>query len=423
MEESDEKVGMFMQHIKFLHAADLHLDSPFKGLSQLPASVFQRLKNSTFEAFSNLAELAIKEQVDFVLLAGDLYDGEDRSLKAQLKIRNECLKMKEHGIQVYMIHGNHDHLSGAWIEMEWPDNVYIFPGEETVSVSFVKNGVHAAQIYGRSYPERAVLANIAQDYSKTADAGYHIAMLHGSAEGAPDHDPYAPFQLKELLDKDFDYWALGHIHKRQVLNHEPPVIYPGNIQGRSRKETGEKGCYLVELSENGPEYAFYPLNDVIWKKQSIQMEGISSFDALLEECLALVEAARREKEAVCLFIGLAGISHLADELEERQALQELRDNLNEFEAEEQSFVWIGGIENETLPAAGKDELKRDSVFFRDLLQVMESYEDEAAAVNGLFQNPLIRKHLDPFTESELLEIKEEAEKRVLKSLLKEGVRK
>ncbi|MFY4774227.1 metallophosphoesterase family protein [Metabacillus sp. RGM 3146] len=407
-----------MQGLKFLHAADLHLDSPFSGLNKLPRPVFNRLKESTFAAFTNLITLAIREKVDFILLAGDLYDGEDRSLKAQLRIRKELLRLKEHYIDVFIIHGNHDHLSGSWIEMEWPQHVTIFDGDKAQSITYRKNEKPLAAIYGCSYSQRAVFENITGQFVKRGNEPYHIAMLHGAVEGSSEHDQYCPFKVKELLAKDFDYWALGHIHKREVLNSEgTPVIYPGNIQGRNRKEIGEKGCYIVEIDERGTEFEFHSLSDVIWEKREIEMEGISVFDDLFQECLKIVSEMRREHQAVCLFISLKGVSRLADELQQKQALDELKENLNEAEADLESFVWIEEIENQTKPYADLKELENDSVFFKDLLEIMNDYKEADQALSQLTQNPLIRKHLDEFSPEEMNEIQLDAQNLLLKSLL------
>lgn len=412
---------MIMQGLKFLHAADLHLDSPFSGLNKLPRSVFNRLKESTFAAFSNLITLAIREKVDFILLAGDLYDGEDRSLKAQLRIRNELLRLEEHHIEVFIIHGNHDHLGGSWIEMKWPENVTIFEDDKIQSILYRKNEKAAAAIYGCSYSQRAVYENITGQFVKKENALYHIGMLHGAVEGSSEHDPYCPFRVKELLAKDFDYWALGHIHKREVLNNgDTPIIYPGNIQGRNRKELGEKGCYIVEINERGTEFEFHSLSDVIWEKREIDMEGITAFDGLFQKCLEIVRELRREHQAVCLFISLKGVSPLADELQQKQALDELRENLNEAEADLESFVWIEEIDNQTNPAADIRELENDSVFFKDLLEIMKDYKEADQALSQLTQNPLVRKHVDEFTADELTGIMLDAQNLLLKSLLQGG---
>lgn len=216
-------------------------------------------------------DLAIARAVDFVLLSGDLFDESNRSLKAQLFLRNQFLRLQTQGIDVFIIYGNHDHLGGEWTPIEWPENVHVFSSSTPSEQSYYRGGQLVASIYGFSYKERAVYENMTSHYVKTTDAAYHIAMLHGTLAGQEGHDAYAPFQLEQLLSRDFDYWALGHIHKRALLHEDPLIIYPGNMQGRHIKETGEKGCYVIQLSEDSETAEFISCADVMFETLAIDM--------------------------------------------------------------------------------------------------------------------------------------------------------
>ncbi len=176
-----------------------------------------------------------------MILAGDLFDEEDRSVRAQTRLRKEMMRLNEYNIQVYIIHGNHDHLNGSWIHLEMPENVHIF-GEKVEWKTF-SNGNVKVQLYGFSYPARHVTESMLTHYVKQDGADFDIGILHGHGEGISEHGVYAPFHVKELVAKKFDYWALGHIHKREFLYEQPYVVYPGNTQGRNKKEKGNKGCY------------------------------------------------------------------------------------------------------------------------------------------------------------------------------------
>lgn len=215
--------------ISFIHAADLHLDSPFKGLANVPASIFKEICESTFVALDRLVSVAIDKKVDFVLIVGDLFDNEKQGIKAQIRLRKAFEELKEHQINVYVSYGNHDHINGNIHPVTYPDNVFIFSSEKVSQFIYKRNHQPIAQIYGFSYENRAVLTNKAQEYI-VADRSipFHIAMLHGSIQKNTVHDVYAPFQKSDLFQKDFDYWALGHIHQREVLGERPPVVYPGN---------------------------------------------------------------------------------------------------------------------------------------------------------------------------------------------------
>ncbi|MBS2968244.1 DNA repair exonuclease [Metabacillus sp. KIGAM252] len=411
-----------MPPIKFIHAADLHLDSPFAGLNHLPESILHRLKESTFASFSNLVSFTIEEKADFLLLAGDLFDGENRSLKAQLRLKREFEKLNEFGIPVYVIHGNHDHLGGKWLQIEWPQNVHVFSHEQVECLPFYKNKELAAHLYGYSYPERSVTKNLTSHYIKQSGAPFNIGLLHGSLEGGTEeHDVYSPFTIRELESAGFDYWALGHIHKRAILpSHETTIVYPGNLQGRHRKETGEKGCYTVTINEPGVNTAFSPLHDVLWLERTIILDETETADQLLELIKTEKEALRKEGCPVILTINLSGKTQLAADLKRAETAIDLLAAINEGEEDRREFVWTGKITDNTVIHADKEKLKQDSVFYRDFLNVTEQYESFAEAAAPLYGNALVRKYLEAFSEEEQQEMIREAESLVLAELLKEG---
>src|SRR5699024_6005222 len=246
--------------ITFIHAADLHLDSPFKGLKKLPADIFNDIKQSTISALDQLVNHAIVKQVDFVLIVGDLYDNERQSLKAQIHLRTAFERLQEHDIDVFLSYGNHDYILGNPYRVRYPENVHIFQEETVTYFTYEKDSNPLAQIYGFSYHNRAVQMNKTSEYEvQNKQIPFHIATLHGSVHVNTLHDPYAPYSLTNLQTKPFDYWALGHIHERAELATTPTIIYPGNTQGRHRNEQGEKGCYLVEMTPTNTSYNFIPL--------------------------------------------------------------------------------------------------------------------------------------------------------------------
>ncbi|KZZ84666.1 metallophosphoesterase family protein [Bacillus sp. SJS] len=411
-----------MPSIKFIHAADLHLDSPFAGLQHLPESILQRLKESTFASFSNLVSFTIEEKADFLLLAGDLFDGENRSLKAQLRLKREFEKLNESGIHVYIIHGNHDHLGGKWLQIDWPENVHVFSHKQVECLPFYKNAELAAHLYGYSYPERSVTANLTPHYRKQEGAPFHIGLLHGSLEGGTEeHDVYSPFTIRQLESAGFDYWALGHIHKRAILpSQETTIVYPGNLQGRHRKETGEKGCYTVTINEAGVNPVFSPLHDVLWLERRIPLDETETADQLMELIKREKEALRNEGCPVILTITLSGKTVLAADLKQAETARDLLSAINEEEEERTDFVWIRKISDETVFHADKEKLKQDSVFYRDFLNVTENYGFFAEAAAPLYGNASVRKYVEEFSEEEQQEIIKEAESLILTQLLKEG---
>lgn len=271
-----------MEAFRFLHAADLHLDTPFSGMSGVPDRLRGFLRESTFAAFDRLVRLAVEEAVDFVVISGDIYDASDSSLRAQLRLREGWDKLGKHGIPVYLIRGNHDPLSGRRLRLALPGHVTEFgPRAQSVTAVRRRDGEPVAVLTGVSYPAPAVHDNLALQYRREPGSSlYHIGLLHGNVDGQEGHDAYAPCSLRDLQASGYDYWALGHIHKRQILCESPWVVYPGNIQGRSLKETGPKGCYLVEVAENGEaQLSFRRLDQVLWLESKLAIDGLATEEA------------------------------------------------------------------------------------------------------------------------------------------------
>ena len=403
-----------MKRISFIHAADLHLDSPMVGLKYLPQDIFTRVKESTFAALKKITETAILHQVDFVILAGDLFDGEDRSLRAQSRFRTEMLKLAENGIQVYVIHGNHDHLNGSWVHLNMPANVHVFNSEVEAKVLQTKNGA-IVHLYGFSYPTRHVYDRKIDDYRKKDGADFHIGILHGNESGGVEHDNYAPFSVSDLHKKEFDYWALGHIHKRAVLSESPPIIYPGNIQGRNKKETGMKGIYHVTLTDLDKKINFIETADIIWEETVVDASAAENFLDVLQLCQTTINSYRREQKGTLLSLSLKNIV-LADEREQRSLNGELLELLLENEKEEDSFVWIVDLTVIEGQQIDKEQLKRDANFYAELYETIENYADIDQALAPLLEHQLGRKYISQLSTADQKELINKAEKLLLELL-------
>ncbi len=403
-----------MKQITFIHAADLHLDSPMTGLNHLPDSVFKRVRESTFSALKKLTNEAIERKVDFVILAGDLFDGEDRSLRAQSKLRSEMLRLKASHIPVYVVHGNHDHLGGAWVSLDWPENVHIFANEVEVKTLQTNSGL-SVNLYGFSYSQRHVYDRKINDYRRQEGADFHIGILHGNEGGNSEHGNYAPFYLKELLEKQFDYWALGHIHKQMVLSECPPVVYPGNLQGRNKKETGAKGFYHVQLTDTGAKLDFVDVADVIWEETVIDAQGSQSFQEILRLCQAEVNRHRKAACAAMLTIELRNVQ-LEDANEKRGLKEELLELLQEEELEEEQFVWIVAINVNEMGQKDKEQLKAEGEFYKELFETAEQFNDTEQAAAALYDHQLGRKYLSALSESDQQQLIEKAENLLIQLL-------
>jgi DNA repair exonuclease SbcCD nuclease subunit len=403
-----------MKQITFIHAADLHLDSPMVGLRHLPPNIYSKVRESTFTALKKITETAIKNRVDFVILAGDLFDGEDRSLRAQSRFRTEMLKLSEKGIPVYVVHGNHDHLSGKWVNLKMPPNVHLFTSEVETKQVKTKSG-EMIHLYGFSYPNRHVFEKKIEDYKKKKGADFHIGILHGNEGGGHEHDNYAPFSVQDLYEKQFDYWALGHIHKKAILSETPPIVYPGNIQGRNKKELGVKGCYHVTLTELEAKLVFIETSEVVWEEATVDASTARNFHDLFQLCQNKINSFRSVNNGTLLTLYLENIE-LDDDREKRTLDGELLELLLDGEKDEESFVWIVDLIVSECLHLDKEQLKTEANFYAELFEITEQYSDIGETLAPLYEHHLGRKYLSQLSGSEQKELIQNAEKLLIKLL-------
>ena len=240
-----DTIGRFaMTSFRFFHAADIHLDSPLTGLAGIEGRVAERIRSAPRAAFDALVERAIQDQVDFFVIAGDLYDGTWRDFKTGLFLAEQMGRLNQAGIPVFVLHGNHDAESQITRPLALPDNVRVFSTRKAQTFQLDKLTV---ALHGQSFREKAMTDNVVPDYPAPVKGAFNIGVLHTALGGMGDHANYAPCSLPELVAKGYDYWALGHVHRGQVLNELPHVVFPGNLQGRHVREAGPKGACLVTV--------------------------------------------------------------------------------------------------------------------------------------------------------------------------------
>lgn len=402
------------EKIKFIHSADLHLDSPFKGMSTLPDSLYQQLKASTFTALDNLVQLAIDEAVDFVLIVGDLFDQSLRSVYAEMQFLLACEKLAEAQIPVYLSYGNHDYLKARTRTLNYPDNLHVFESDEVECKVFVKNGRPLVGIHGFSYLEPAVLGNKATEYEPVDGLPYQIGMLHGSTGQADEHDPYAPFQLGDLRGKNIDYWALGHIHKREVLGTEPAIVYPGNTQGRSSKELGEKGCYLVELDQTDTKLTFQPLHQIQFEQVRIDLKNCNDLDQFYQQVTDGLTKFAQQK--VIVYLRLINASPTMTQNYHQGELDEMIGLFNEQQVDLRNWTWIQSVKLEQERESVESLLKVRDPFIKQLLEQFDQI-DWYELANDLWRHRQAKRFLPELTETEKNEIIEEARELALYQLI------
>jgi DNA repair protein SbcD/Mre11 len=234
-------------YMKFLHAADIHLDSPLKGLDQYEGAPVDEIRGATRRAFENLIETALLESVDFCLIAGDLYDGDWLDYNTGRFFVRQMSRLREADIPVYIVAGNHDAQSRMTRNLRLPENVSLLPSDEPASIPVPGTDVI---VHGQSYSQQAESRNLATGYPAPVSGAFNIGLLHTNVGDRPEHGNYAACSLTQLHDRQYDYWALGHVHNAVNLSVNPWIVYPGNIQGRHIRETGPKGCRIVHVENN-----------------------------------------------------------------------------------------------------------------------------------------------------------------------------
>jgi exonuclease SbcD len=281
-----------MDPLRFIHAADLHLDSPFRGSVAASAALKERLQSATLGALRRVVDHTITSKADFLIIAGDIYDSKDRNLRALVSFRNEMERLAERNIPAFIVHGNHDPLNGWGSGFQLPPNVVTFGGHADTE-PFIRRGREAARITGVSYMRERVTDNLASSLKPDGAAPYSIAVLHANVGHQSGHADYAPATVAELSAAGFDYWALGHVHTTSVLAVEPTmIVYPGNTQGRNPRETGPRGCYQVDVDRHGRAHLeFIDTSIARWTHLELSIANITSIDQLVDCMLQRARSA------------------------------------------------------------------------------------------------------------------------------------
>lgn len=276
-----------MKPLKFIHAADLHIDSPLRGLDAHEGAPVERLRGATRQAFLALVDLALTQQVDFVILAGDIYDGNWTDFRTGLFFREQLVRLTRAGQRVFIVRGNHDAESQITRQLPPVEGVHVFSSRTCETVEIAELGV---ALHGRSFPDRAVTEDLVPGYNDPVPGKFNIGVLHTSLTGSPEHDSYAPTSVPVLVAKGYDYFALGHIHARQVVREaDPRIVFPGNLQGRHARETGPKGCELVTVANGRLSAEFVPLDVVRWHQVQVDAGGVPDLAALARLCANRLE--------------------------------------------------------------------------------------------------------------------------------------
>ncbi|MGM0501445.1 MAG: metallophosphoesterase family protein [Bacillota bacterium] len=416
-----------MAEFSFIHTADVHLGSTIQLLEEsISEQEKELLAEANFNAFANLTNIAIEQEVDFILVAGDLYDQEQRSIKANQFFNQQCRKLKDNGISIYIIAGNHDAINAKQELFKKPDNLVEFSSQQVEEYQFVKQEESiSVNLMGQSYHYSVQREPLHLNYHSNNYNYFNIALLHTQLEA--NNSNYSPASKKELVANNVvDYWALGHIHQCQIKNDANPVIaYPGIPQGRDFGEEGLGGCLIVSVEQNQQiNYNFAPTSDFVWRRVEIDIEQAADEINNLEQLLELIQKRAQDLSAMLPSIpdGLTVVNNnwekdfkgyivewvitgatkmhqiLSEQSEE--AAGTIVNRLNQLNVAPYSVVTTGVKFKTTPPLPSLKKLADESRVFAELKQLINSYEkcekkDLAENLGMIWQEEVDPEETDP----------------------------
>lgn len=356
--------------LKFIHAADIHLGGHVSVTREAAGDKHDFIQNAVVRAFERLVELALEEQVDFMLISGDLFDSYGRTLKYE-KLFYEAAK-KLSPMPIYVICGNHDPLSERVAAFDVPENVRMFGSHFPEVMEFEKDGRIAARIVGQSYHKRKLSERIYEKFNMEDERAYNIAMLH--AQMNVSNGNYVTASVEELKKvKNVNYWALGHVHRRAVMNIDPYVVYSGVMQGRDMGEQGSGGCYVVSVSEDdSATLEFKQLSDLTFMDREVKLnEHVKNLDDV-KACIEKEIDGMSEDSCSCASVVrwvLTGGCNVSELLREQDALEILTEQVNEMQETDVQCIITDSIVDRTRNVNAENSMSAESRFFNKVDEI------------------------------------------------------
>ena len=369
--------------LRFLHCADLHLDRSFEGLHTISKRV-KKMPAINEQMLENIVFIAIDKKVDMVLLAGDTFHQNHPSFKTQHHFVSQMQRLEKNQIPVYVIFGNHDYYEKERYWFDFPKNVHLFTEEKVATfTSQIKSG-ESVSISGFSYRHPHLNQGKVKEFpNKKSD--YHIGLYHGD----PTSDYFAPFRMEEMKQKNYDYWALGHIHVPTLLSDEPPIIYSGTPQGHTQKEK-ETGVNLVELTPTTKKWQKITVSGIQWVEKSVSLSNLRSQKEVLQKVEGLFEKSADQ----LIKIYFTGVDHLPENwLQEREKI-EIIDYLNEFFEKKQWHQMVYDLSIQEASREDKLSLAATEAFKEQILSPYQKKEVFEETVSELYSHPLFPRELE-----------------------------
>lgn len=390
------KTGVINLSFSFIHAADIHLDSPLTGLEQYEGAPVDQIRSATREAFRNLVDTAIERQVAFIIIAGDLYDGDWKDYNTGLFFVSQMVRLQKENIKVFLIRGNHDAASLITKELKLPENVIEFSTRKAETYTLEE---FCVAIHGQGFASRAIEENLAKNYPKRKDGYLNIGILHTSATGREGHENYAPCSVDDMKEKGYDYWALGHIHLRELLHKKDPVIlFSGNIQGRHIKETGDKGCTLVMVNEGAIESLTHISLDVLrWELCEINANGLESVDELMDVARETIE--KKYQEAGGRFLAVRILIYGSTKIHQELLVNKdhIINNLRSLSLEVGlGEIWVEKVKIKTSRLNNIDDLKAEHTPVAIILDYIQNVTSDEETLKELLAEFHDIQHALPF---------------------------
>jgi DNA repair exonuclease SbcCD nuclease subunit len=374
--------------MRLLQSADLHVDSPMRGLVAYDGAPADELRLATRVALSNLVDSAIERAVDAVLLAGDIFDGDWQHYGTGVHFVSEMARLREAEIPVVMVAGNHDAESKLTRSLRFPDNVRVLGTRKPDTATYEEIGL---AVHGQGYATPAVLDDLSVGYPAPITDLVNVGLLHTSVDGRPGHERYAPCTLRGLSDRGYAFWGLGHVHSQEVLSLDPLIVFPGNLQGRGVREAGPKGAVIVEIGDDGrATLEHVALDAVRWAVLNIDASECLDRDRAIEHVAAAVRGAVRDagERLIAARVVIGGVSDAHNELagDEERLRYEVIGAAADVAS---SQVWIEQVKLETQAprdlAAGDDAIGE---LVQELAELMDG--DGSAAELAATLEPLTR---------------------------------